>query len=460
MPLFLRRPSPGLALVMLMALACGALAAQTNPEKMACAQETCPAFCRQLDVPRTSYGACVNQCKKSCMPTPPPNPNPITLTPKYLVLAVAYAPPGCTIGSTSQCATSNGSSVVDYGSSSSNGTKITTKDSFQLGLTISYDNSSILPGIGGGGSYGFQSTTSDSTAVTATKGKSFDWKVPGNGDGIDHGQDQFLLLLHPQVTLEKDSPNKILWYVKDGGALYEVYASELRNPASMRPSTKAVLQEAELTTDDYQQILDQDPFGGKVAVSGGRPGPAGSVTAVSSGTFTTGQPAGPALDPGRFWYTGFSFPYEPPLASAQCNNGLCNCSAITGSITNDKVSDTAHEVDGQTTVDLYGDAGVPKVWQMKIDTKMVWTSSSTTDNITEGKQTATATVTCPSTKYTGPQGLQLWYDERYGSFLFIPYDPGAIPMIHKGQVLDSASHAVSGQLVTMSYAGKTYRTYT
>jgi len=442
----------------------GLVSAQRNTEKQACAGETCPAFCGQLTVPKTSLGQCVAQCKASCQPQPPPPPPPVTITPKFLVMAVAYAPPGCTSGpsgSPLQCGTQNGSSFVDYSSSSANGTKITTKDSFQLGLTISYDGS-FLSGLHGGGSYGFQETDSDTTAVTVTKTQTNDWKVLGNGDGVDHSQDQFFLLLHPKVIFEKRG-SEILWSVTDGGAPYTVYASELRNPSSARASTTQVLQEDGLTTADFQSILDTDPFGGKVQTS--RNGIA-STAEANVGNQTLEQPGfgppapGAGLDPNRFWYTGLSFPYEPALASAQCNGGVCNCDAYSGSLTNDNLSDTTHSEEGQTTVDLEGGMKVPEVYELKIDTKMVWTSSSTTDNITEDKQTAAATVTCPSTKYTGPFGIQVWWDSRYGSFVLIPYDPGAVALIHRGKVTNATGVPVRGQLVSMVYGGKTQRTYT
>jgi hypothetical protein len=346
---------------------------------------------------------------------------------------------------------------VDYNTGSANGTKVSNKDSFQLGLTISYDNSSLLPGIGAGGSYGFSETTSDTTAVNVTKSQSFDLKVPGNGDGIDHGQDMFVLLLKPSVTLKKNGTH-ILWNFSSPGSPLEVYVSELRRPSTTRPAVAAVLNELGFTNDDYQSILSEDPFGGKVntnSVNSVR----GEV-ATNSGVFTSGATNGPGLDSDRFWLTGWSFPYEPPKQSSSCNGGVCNCATITNSFTNDKLTDTTHEDDGVTTVDLNGTVGVPQVYSLKVDTKMVWTTSATTDNSTDSKQTATATLNCPSINYKGPIEMYVYWDSRYGSFVFIPYDPGSTALIHTGQVLDTSGHAIGGQLVEMMYAGKTYHTFT
>ncbi len=428
--------------------------AQDGEEVKACRGETCPMYCRDLDLPTNRFGQCVTQCRQSCAEHPPADPPPVTLTPKYVIQALVYAPPGCTSGPGAQCGTGNGSSFVDYGQGSSNGTKITTKDSFQLGVTISYDNSSLVDAIGGGGSYGFSETHTDSTAVNVTKSSTFDLKVQGNGDGIDHGQDVFLLLLKPTVTLKKHG-DTILWSFSSGGTPYEVYVSELRQPSTMRPAVAKVLNEVGLTRDDYNAILANDPFGGTVAEGGGTA--VGGIV-VTGGVFTTGEP--PALDSRRFWYTGWSFPYEPTKASTSCNNGVCSCVAITDSFTNDKVTTTSADDTGQTTVDFYGDVGIPKVWSLKIDTKMVWTTSATTDNSTESKETASATITCPSVGYAGDTAVAVYWDSRFGSFLFMPYDPGAAPLIQRGRVLDATGRAVAGKLVSMRWAGKTLRTFT
>jgi hypothetical protein len=452
-----------MALILSLICSSGSVAAQTSPLQ-ACKENKCVQYCQGLSVPKTALEQCVTQCKDTCQPPPPT----VTVTPKYFVWAVAYAPPGCTTGTTpapnAQCGTADGSSLVDYGSSSANGTKVTTKDSFQLGVTITYD-ASFLDQLSGGGSYGFQETDSDSTAVSVTKTKTNDWKVLGNGDGIDHSQDQFSLLLHPQVKLEKRG-TQVLWGIPNGGAPFVVYASELRNPSSARPSTTQVLQEAGLTTVDFQSILDTDPYGGIVAAGGKGVFPVLSSVGVNVGAQTSNQqlsgpPApGSELDPKRFWYTGLSFPYQPGVSSNTCNSGLCNCDSYSGGMTNDNMNVNETSDEGQTTVDLQGGISVPSVYSLKLDTKLVWTSSSTTDNSTDNAVTATATVTCPSTNYPGPYGIQVWWDNRYGSFVLVPYDPGAVPMIHHGQVVDASGQPVRGQLVTMTHGGKTHRTYT
>src|SRR5262245_42534087 len=129
--------------VMLLVLLAGASAAafgQTGSCAKQCTSKTSDCSELQNENPRL-YAQCVSQCEKKCEGPPPPPP--VTITPKYMIMALVYAPPGCTNGNPAQCGTNNGSSFVDYNTGSSNGTKISTKDSFQLGVTISYDNSSL-----------------------------------------------------------------------------------------------------------------------------------------------------------------------------------------------------------------------------------------------------------------------------------------------------------------------------
>jgi hypothetical protein len=56
--------------------------------------------------------------------------------------------------------------------------------------------------------------------------------------------------------------------------------------------------------------------------------------------------------------------------------------------------------------------------------------------------------------------MYVWWDSRYGSFVFIPFDPGSVPLLHQGKVQDRTGNPVAGETVKMTYAGKTYHTLT
>jgi hypothetical protein len=55
--------------------------------------------------------------------------------------------------------------------------------------------------LGGNGALG--TTTSDSHSTTITKTQGFEAKLVGNIDGVDHSQDEFIVLLNPQVVISE-----------------------------------------------------------------------------------------------------------------------------------------------------------------------------------------------------------------------------------------------------------------
>jgi len=431
----------------LLLLGSGSLCAQVSTCVKNCSSGTSDCAEIRKENPKL-YGQCLSQCEAKCRAdnTPPP----VTLHPKYMVLGIVYAPPGCTSTAAMAC---NGSSFVDYAGGSSLGTKVAIKDSFKVGFSATVDSMQQLASVGG--SAGFTGTQSDSYSAAITKTGSLDLKAPGNGDGIDHGQDQVILMLNPTVTLSQQNGNMYWHPGYDGAAMirYEVYVSELRNPASMRPSVASVLKARGLTTDDYQTILKLSPFGG--CVSGGRFG--GIVTCV--GGISDGSPS-PALDSRRFRLTSWSLPYEPPLQSPNCNNGICNCPATTITLKNEFVDESSQESDNEYTVSFNTSVGVPLVWDFKTTTTLTWTDSATNTSTKDSTQTATATIACPSINYTGPTLVQVYWDSTYGTFLFVPYDLSTSTMLQHGTVTDAAGKPVAGQQVDLTYGGKTFHTLT
>jgi hypothetical protein len=435
--------------VLLLAGASGAASGQTAACKKQCTSQGSDCYELRKENPKI-YGRCVSQCEKKCETPPPP---PITVKPKFLVLGPVYAPPGCTGSSSTGCSTS----LVDYAAGSSLGSKVSISDSFKFGLKLSVD--SFSPIGSAGGDAGFTITQTNSSSVAVTKSASRDIKASGNGDGIDHGQDMFILLLNPAVTLRQDATGNIFWspgYNGPSAAIYEVFVSELRNPATMRPSTAQVVKSLAFTNDDYQTILNLDPFGGKVMVTG----PHGGIV-TTGGLAGATDGSGPALDGRRFRPTAWSLPYEPPLRSPDCNNGgICSCPAVTVNLKNDFVTDKSFTGVGEYTVGLQTNIGVPKVWDFKTDWTFTWTDSETDSSSTDASQSATATLSCPSVGYTGPTLVQVYWDSLFGTFLFIPYDLSANAVTQRGKVTTAAGKPAPGQLVELILNGKTYRTVT
>ena len=425
----------------------GALCAQVSTCEKNCISPT--SDCQELrhENPKL-FGQCVAACKKACQEQTTP---PVTLHPRYMVLGIIYAPPGCTSSANMQC---NGSSSVDYAGGSALGTKVAVKDSFKVGFSITVDGLGALGSAGA--SAGFAGTQTDSSSVAITKTGSLDLKAPGNADGIDHGQDQFILVLNPTVTLRKQNGN-LYWqpgYDGPSMARYEVYVSELRNPASMRPSVAAVLKARGFTTDDYQTILKLSPFGGCVVTGGG------IGTLPCGGTVATTGGLSPGLDPTRFRPTAWSIPYEPPLQSPSCNNGICNCPATTINLKNEFVNENSHEAESEYTVNLNTSIGVPEVWDLKTSWSFTWTDTSTNTSTTDSTQSASATIACPSVNYTGPTFMQVYWDSLYGSFVFVPYDLSTAAILQQGTVTDAANKPLAGQQIDLTVAGKKYHTIT
>lgn len=421
--------------------------------------QICTATCNELKKENPKlYPGCMSGCEKKCKavptPTPEPAPTPLVVAPKYVVMALVYAPPGCSSTTTNQCASAT--SLVDYSSGSTLGSNVSLKDSFKVGVSYSVD---LGPKSVVSASAGFTGTQTNSSSITINKTGSHDIQVQGNGDGIDHGQDQFILMLQPTVALTKQGLN-IFWDPGLEGQWafpYEVYVSELQRPWTMRPGVARQLQALGFTTEDYQNILSLDPYGGKVCTQGrlGEIDQCGTVNAPPNG----GSPGSP-LDPGRFSPTTWSFPYEPQLASPTCNNGICKCTVLSSTIKNELASSKSTETDSEYTVDLKTSVGVPDVWGLKSDTSLTWTNSNSTTNSTDSAQSATATISCPSPSYTGPEHILVYWDELWRTFLFVPTDISSSVAVHRGKVLNKLGKPMQGQLVNLSYGGKTYHTVT
>jgi hypothetical protein len=296
-----------------------------------------------------------------------------------------------------------------------------------------------------------------------TKSANRDIIEAGNGDGVDHGQDMFILLLNPTVSLRQDAAGNIYWkpgYDGPSAAIYEVYVSELRNPATMRPDIAQQLKALKFTNDDYQTILNLDPFGGKVATTGGT-GTHGGIVAIGDGGLVATDGSGPALDGRRFRPTAWSLPYEPPLRSPTCNNGgICSCPAVTVNLKNDFVTENSFTGVGEYTVELQTSVGVPEIWDFKSDWNFTWTDSQTNTSTTDGTQSATATVSCPSVGYTGPTMVAVLWDSLFGTFLFVPYNLTADATTQRGTVTNASGKPMPGQVVQLTLNGKTYRTVT
>ena len=377
---------------------------------------------------------------------PPPPPKTAKINPKYIVAAVVYAPPGCTSSTPNSPCSQPG--LVDYSSGSSMGSKVTMADSFKDGLKVTVSFGNEITG-GGDASFGWNRTTGDTKSTNLTKSASLEIKVPANGDGIDHDQDMFELLLNPTITLSTDGGTNIFWQPADAVARYEVYVSELRNPASMRPVVARELAKAGLTAADFKTIRCLDPFAGP-----GSTGPGGIRPDFCELANSTGSPS-PVLDLNRFRPTTWILPYEPPLHASD------NCPSITATLKNEYASDDAKSTQDEYSVSASLQTGAVFFnTKWKLEGSMTWTCGETDTSSQGSTQSAALTLVCPSVGYTGPTIFQVFWDVVYGTFLFMPYDPSTMSVMQSGVVLDHNGKPFAGAPVDFAYNGHTFHTFT
>jgi len=409
------------------------------------------AACSSADVP---HGHCANvpnlpKVERECEcagPAATPTP-PVVVHPKFIVAAIVYAPPGCA-GPTPNAPCSQ-PGLVDYTSGSSMGSKVTIADSFKEGFKITAGVGNEITG-GSEVSFGWNGTIGDTKSLSLTKSTSLEIKVPGNGDGIDHDQDLFELLLHPSLAVSSNG-SSISWQPTGPLVRYEVYASELRNPASMRPAVARDLAQAGLTAADFKTIRCLDPFVGPGV--GGR-GPGGNRPDFCQQTTATTGATSPGLDLNRFRPTTYILPYEPQRNAADL------CPSLTPTLKNEYASERASSSQDEYSVSATANSGGLLPVSLKAENSITWTSGETDTNTQGSTQSASLTLVCPSVGYTGPTEFQIFVDVLYGTFLFVPFDLSTMAVMHSGVVLNGKGQPLSGVAVDLAYNGRTFHTFT
>ena len=398
------------------------------------------------------YAKCVSGCEaacKKCVATVD------TIFPKFYALGLLYAPPGCTSTAALNCSTP---STADYGSGSTMGTKTSISKSFTTAVdfTVSasfFGKDSKATTFGGSASTGYSNTSTDSSSATISKSNTFDTKVTGSADGVDHDQDQFVLLLNPALAVQRlptfsqsgdcTPPSSLNWYfginpaTGNGPTPYIVSVGALKNPQS-NPVVIQQLKALNFTDADFSTLLSLDPFAN------------GSTT----------------IDASRYSPTVQNFPYEPPDSTTECNKGVCTCTTSTLTLKNDLQTDTGKSAKVDYSVSLAESISGTLDDILKLgassDQKFTWSTTTTTDDTTDSSQTATATIQCPSPGYTGGTEMLVYWDNLFGSFLFVPTQLGSAQMstLAQGSVVSTTGKTVRHQPVTLSIDGKTYSTLT
>lgn len=331
--------------------------------------------------------------------------------PKYLVISIAYAPPGA--------GNSNGNqSYVDHTNTTELGTDTSFSASFQQSNTLTYANS--LLGIKNtiSSSYTQEEDTSQSISVnqTSSTSNSYPGDYPANAVGLDHDNDIILVWLNPALDCIAESawslsPNNFPAAVQcieydpkgapgDPDSQYgiqdiaQIAAGNLNGHFPMQTQLANLLQQHGLTSADFQNILAQDPYG--------------SCAADISCVQRIGTPAA------RFYPTTQEIPFQ--------NYGISGTQQFAYQQTNQTGQGGSSAFSLGFT--LSGSASFQNVWSASLTNQNVltWTNkwSYATTTMTGQQATAHITEPPPSVPYSGPIQFGIFQDNVYGTFIFYP----------------------------------------
>lgn len=330
------------------------------------------------------------------------------LSPKYIVLAVTYAPPGA-------------SSYVNYSNSTSQSTSTSVSKTFtdQTSLSVTMGASTNFgifaadTSATASTSYSQEKDSSSSVALSTTT--TYGRQIPGpssSAQGVNHAYDIIWVWLNPLVNMSINPDNSLNWngYSYDSSDINEMdivplYVTWLQNPQTMPADVVNVLARSwdtsgtgGLTTADYATILARDP--------------------MLNASFNPNTDAS-----GRFdLQAGHDFNYVPPPAGGQPVTETYSLSTQATSTAGQGSSDTYQVGLG---FDLKFKTGLffAKVkTEIKVDNTATWVNKWSSLSTSTSGQQASLSVTGPATSdnYTGPTRFEVWRDNVYGTFMFYP----------------------------------------
>lgn len=355
------------------------------------------------------------------VPDDPPPPSGYG-RPKYKVLTVVYAPPGKQGGGST--------SSVSYGNGSTWGSTTTCKNGFKQQYTTTVSATGGFLGESSGSLiFGYGRSSTDSTATEIKKSSSTTISLGGPSvDGIDHDRDLIWLWLNPKLRVSLPTATAIEWKLDNSEPMdiQYVYVGHLKDPSQMPPGVAQRLAYYGITTADYAEILEADPYAyGPVPVSS------------------------------RYVSLNTTFPYEPPYAPGDPVPTL-NFTA-TYSSTNTSGSEVVNEYTAGVTWEGGLDFISLVQAKLKVESKWTWTDTKSLSTATGTMESASVTIGGPAFGYTGPTDMGVYYDLLYKSFLFVPIE-GAPPTV-TGWVYSRSNRPVAGKQVLLAANGVTYRTF-
>lgn len=349
------------------------------------------------------------------------------VVPKFLVLTVIYAPPGLDGGKST--------GYVDYGSVSQTGSSIASSHTFkqEAGVTATASVGPDAGGFGGSASVGFNVTasTTDKTQLDIKKSQGLDIKVSApSADGVDHAQDQIWIWIKPKVSLIS-SGTSISWSLNNNNQVNQYLTvgqlkKFLNDPTTVdKDAVGKQLKAIGFTQSDYSTILSADPFGN------------GSV----------------AIDTLEFTQLAQRFTYEPQQPGA-------GTTLTTYPLKNEAMSTGTHGTTGSKNlnVSMTLSAGIVFKASLKTTEQWTWTNESSATSSADDTQSATLGIGQPSASYQGFTSIEVYWDNIWKSFLFVP-SPLTESLMLSGTTKNLQGEVVPHQQVTLQIGTSRMITY-
>ncbi len=345
------------------------------------------------------------------------------IDPKYVILAITYAPPGA-------------KSTVDYTNSTDYGTTTSISNIFN-------NNTKLTTSIGGGvnifgtagtitgtasTSYTQGSTTTSSVAVDKTNTTTLIAPGPGSSAiGVDHDFDAIWVWLNPKVNITVGAlPTDLLWTgysydLRDPIApdldVIPLYVYCLKNPSSTAPGctdTEARTARSWDTTgpgalnaSDFQAILAADPFATNPNYDPTVLDPKGAARYdLQQGYVLNYLLPGPGGQP---FTQGQAVTYKTSTTAGKMATSEFQVSfSLDTSFKGDFITDLNADFNQSTTT----------TWEN--------TFGTTTDTTQTGSAQVNVVGPATTDNYTGPTAFQVYKDNVYGTLMF--YAPPEAPI--------------------------------
>lgn len=358
------------------------------------------------------------------------------INPKYVILGVIYAPPGP-------------QSSVTYGASTYVGNKTSLSSSFSNESSVTVSIGAPISGWGPGKILGtsttaYTQTSGSSSSAEIDQSTSQQNKYTGTGNAfspVDHDYDQIVLWLNPvlPMTVTPGSQVKIQWngYGYDsadqpGMDIYPVFVGYLNGDFGPNASVAAVLARSwaknqtwpsgegpGLTAADLANVMAADPFSNPNYTFTLESGVSPATSADGRFTIATTNPT---------YNQTSDFPYT------QCGpgGGGCNSEAYSNGYTYTSTQGQsamyqlkqAFGMEQQFSgtvfgIDITGSVSESQTltWQAQWQ-NVITNTQAETDQLTIQGPSCTGDPCNPS--YSGPPEFDVYEDNVYGTFVFIP----------------------------------------